>query len=149
MLNLVTVLSSSLVSAIGWGIVPYFDKKALTLLDNNYSFVFLCKFIIGGVFAILLYLLGNYSITNKTKFKQSLIYMFSAVILWQIGHYFFYKALTKTNKTSLVVLVSYVVPLIVIAAISRFILKEEVNIGMIIGLIICIIGICIFVYNSK
>ena len=70
MLNLVTVLSSSLVSAIGWGIVPYFDKKALTLLDNNYSFVFLCKFIIGGVFAILLYLLGNYSITNKTKFKH-------------------------------------------------------------------------------
>ena len=149
MLNLFTVLSSSLVSAIGWGIIPYFDKKALTLLENNYSVVFLCKFIIGGVFAILLYLIGNYTITNKKKFKQSLMYMVSAVILWQIAHYFFYKALSKTNKTSLVVLISYVLPLIVITAISRFLLKEEVNIGMITGLIICIIGICIFVYNSK
>ena len=148
MLNLVTVLSSSLVSGIGWGIAPYLDKKALILLENNYSLVFLCKFIIGGVFAILIYLFGNYSITNNTKFKQSLMYMVSAVIVWQMTHYFFYKALSKTNKTSLVVLISYVVPLIVITAISRFILKEEVNIGMIIGLIICIIGLCIFVYNS-
>ena len=149
MLNLVTVLSSSLVSAIGWGIGPYFDKKALTLLENNYSVVFLCKFIIGGIFAILIYLFGNYSITNEPKFKKSLMYIVCAVIVWLIAHYFFYKALAKTNKTSLVVLISYVVPLIVIAAISRFILKEEVNIGMITGLIICIIGICIFVYNSK
>ena len=149
MLNLFTVLVPSLISAIGWGISPYFDKKALILLENNYSLIFVCKFIIGGVFALLLYLFGNYRITNETKFKQALIYIVFSVIVLLIAHYCFYKALSKTNKTSLVVLVSYVVPLIVIAAISRFILKEEVNKGMIIGLIICIIGICIFVYNSN
>ena len=66
-----------------------------------------------------------------------------------VGHYFFYKALSKSKHTSLVVLISYVLPLLVISLLSHFMLNEKMNSGMVFGMIVCIVGICVFVYFSK
>ena len=60
MLNLfVNVLAPSLISSVAWGIGPYFDKQALTLLNNKYHLVFLLKFIFVGIGALILFLIFN------------------------------------------------------------------------------------------
>ena len=82
---------------------------------------------------------------NRTPFYFILLSSFALFI----GHYFFYKALSKTNYTTLVVLVAYVVPLILVSLLSYFFLNEKFNKGMIFSTILCIIGIALFIYFSN
>lgn len=71
---------------------------------------------------------------------------FSTVFL---GYYFYFKALAKSDNILLVILVVYILPLLVVSILSKIILKEQLNIGMISGLIISIMGIIVFGYHSK
>jgi len=149
----VNVLAPSLISSVAWGFGPYFDKQALTLLNNKYQLVFLLKFIFGGFGALILFLIFNnklkIDIYNQENKKAIGLILLSSISSLMLGHYFFYKALSKSKYTSLVVLISYVLPLIVISILSYFMLNEKINRGMVFGMMVCIVGISIFVYFSK
>ena len=57
--------------------------------------------------------------------------------------------MAQTNNTLLVVLIVYIVPLIITSVISYFFLGEKINLGMLCGLIVSILGIIVFAYHSK
>jgi len=149
----VNVLAPSLISSVAWGIGPYFDKQALTLLNNQYQLVFLFKFIFGGLGALILLFMVKNRLDinfNEPKNKKAIgLILLSSISSLMVGHYFFYKALSKSKYTSLVVLISYVLPLLVISILSYFMLNEKINSGMVFGMGVCIVGISIFVYFSK
>jgi uncharacterized membrane protein len=143
------VLFPSLMASLGWGISPYFDKKALSYYDNN--IVFMLRIMFAGILGCLLFLI-TYN-KNKSKFINNMkgikYIAFSSFISIFIGTYFYYKAMSKTKNTTLVVLISYVLPLIFITLISHYLLKEKINLGMCISLLLVILGIVGFVYSSK
>ena len=66
-----------------------------------------------------------------------------------IGHYYYFKALSNSEYTMLVILITYVVPLIIITLLSTLFLKEKMNCGMLVGLLTCVVGVSIFIYYSK
>jgi transporter family protein len=141
------VIIYSLLAAIGWGIAPLFDKKALNK-SNDLQAIFLMKFawlalliLIGSLF----YATNGININNIKKVYHP---VFFASLALFVGHYCFIKALSYSNNTTLVVLISYVLPLTIITLLSYYILKETINIGMLFGLAISILGIVIFVCNK-
>ena len=83
------------------------------------------------------------------EYKGLKFIIFSALLTVFLGTYFYYKAMSKSKSTTLVVLISYVLPLVIITLISHYLLKEKINLGMIIGLLIVIIGIVLFICSSK
>ena len=147
------VLIPSLLTGFSWGLSIIFDKYSLSKIDNNYNTILLFKFIIGGLLALWFYVYTNNKVTltemfqfkNRTPFIFILLSSFALFI----GHYFFYKALSKTNYTTLVVLIAYVVPLILVSILSYFFLNEKINLGMVFSTLLCIIGIALFIYFSK
>jgi len=154
MFNLLSqVVFPSLITSIGWGVGPYFDKKALELLGNRFEFIFIGKVIIAGLIALSIYLAAQKRLRidlSKKNNQKAIVYMLIATIMGAIvGHYFYFKALSNSKYTMLVILITYVVPLVIITLLSTFFLKEKMNFGMIIGLITCIIGVSIFVYYSN
>lgn len=152
MLGIITnVLVPSLIASIGWGISPIYDKKALTELDNDHNTVFIIKMIFLGIFAFIFYLLNDKKINfQDKKFRKALKHLIiSALLASLVGHYFFYKALSKSKYTTLVVLITYVLPLLFVTVLSSLFLNEKFNLGMICGMIICLMGITIFIYYSK
>ena len=150
MLELISsVVFPSLIASLGWGISPYFDKLALRHYNNN--IVFMLRIIFAGILGSILFIVTfnkNKSIL-KNNLKGIKYILFSAFISIFIGTYFYYRAMSKSKNTTLVVLISYVLPLIFITLISNYILKEKINLGMCISLFIVIIGIVGFIYSSK
>ena len=57
--------------------------------------------------------------------------------------------MAESKSTLLVVLIVYIIPLLVSALVSYFYLGEKLNLGMGIGLLISLIGVCVFAYYSK
>ena len=143
------VLFPSLMASLGWGISPYFDKKALSYYDNNIVFMLRIMFagILGGILFLVTYNKNKSKLINNLKGIKYIIC--STIISIFIGTYFYYKAMSKTKNTTLVVLISYVLPLIFITLISHYLLKEKINLGMCISLLLVILGIVGFVYSSK
>lgn len=143
------VLFPSLMASLGWGISPYFDKKALSYYDNNIVFMLRIMFagILGGILFLVTYNKNKSKLINNLKGIKYIIC--SAIISIFIGTYFYYKAMSKSKNTTLVVLISYVLPLIFITLISHYLLKEKINFGMCISLLLVILGIVGFVYSSK
>ena len=151
---LFNVIFPSLITAFSWGITPFFDKKSLVKLDNDYNLALLIKFILGGVIAcvFLLFLHLNKSSNINLKLENitnSFKTSFLSALFLIIGYFYFFKALTYENHTSLVVLIAYIIPIILTAIIAYFMLNEKMNIGMVSGIIISIFGIYIFVCYSN
>ena len=151
---LVNVIFPSLLTAISWGVTPFFDKKSLVYLDNDYNLALVLKFILGGIisFVFLLFFYINQSSNSQLKLEKiqkSFITSFLSALFLIIGYYYFFKALSYKNHTSLVVLIAYIIPIILTAIMAYFILNEKINIGMVVGIIISIIGIYIFVCYNK
>lgn len=144
---LINVILPSLIASLGWGISPYFDKKALEYLDTHS--ILLYRNLLVGVLSIIIYLFFKNKIKFDNKIKKSFKYVLFGSLSAIVGFFFYYKALSKTKNTTLVVLISYVMPLIFITFISHYFLKEKFNLGMIAGLLIVIVGIMIFTYCSK
>ena len=151
---LFNVIFPSLITAFSWGITPFFDKKSLVKLDNDYNLALLIKFILGGVIAcvFLLFLHLNKSSNINLKLENitnSFKTSFLSALFLIIGYFYFFKALTYENHTSLVVLIAYIIPIILTAIIAYFMLNEKMNIGMVSGITISIFGIYIFVCYSN
>ena len=149
MYNLINVIILSLLSSIGWGLAPYYDKKSLNILNNDYTNVFLLKYLIIGIITFVLFIINPINININTKtIKPSIRYIIFGALSTMFAGFCFFKALSISNNTVLVVLISYVVPLLLVTILSNLALKEKINNGMIIGLFITIIGIILFVYNT-
>ena len=138
----------SLISALGWGLFPVFDKKALQLIDNNIYILFIMKIFIASILTIFFYLFINKKINIKIKkINTLLIYLLLSVITGLfIGHLCYAKALSKSKNPTIVILITYTIPIIFFSILSSIIFKEQFNCYKIIGLVLSIIGIGIFVY---
>lgn len=147
------VIFPSLVSAVGWGLSPIFHKLNMDILQNNYmvSFAMHCIFIgLISLFVCCFYLSKFKSITKHPKLNKILLLGFLGALASTIlGYYFYFKAMAQSKSTLLVVLIVYIIPLIVTSLVSYFYLGEKLNLGMIIGLILSIIGVAVFSYYSK
>ena len=145
---LANVVFPALISSIGWGVAPYYDKLALEYIDNNT--LFLLRNVFVGLITLILMIIFYKKIKITPNLKKSAKFVFySTIASLLVGSYFYYYALEQTNNTVLVVLISFVLPLVFITLLSNYKLKEKINSGMIIGLILVIIGISIFVCSSK
>lgn len=144
------VIMPSLVSAIGWGVSPIFNKLNMKETQNNYILVFFLHCIIIGILGILVSVCFLSKLKNISKYQnisKILIYaLFGAIASTVLGYYYYFRALAHTNNTLLVVLIVYIIPLLVTSFISHFFMNEKINLGMFTGLLISIIGICIFAY---
>ena len=146
------VVVPSLVSALGWGLSPIFHKLNMNETNNNFIFIFLLHCAIIGILGVLVSLFFHTKLKNVGKYKnlrKILLYgflgAFTATIL---GYYYYFRAMAQTQNTLLVVLIVYIVPLVITSVLSYFFLGEKINLGMFIGLLISMIGICIFAYHS-
>ena len=145
---LANVVFPALISSIGWGLAPYYDKLALEYIDNNTLFLLRNVFVGLITFILMMIFYKKIKITPNLK-KSAKFVLYSTIASLLVGSYFYYYALEQTNNTVLVVLISFVLPLVFITLLSNYKLKEKINSGMIIGLILVIIGISIFVCSSK
>ena len=150
-----SVVIPSLIASIGWGISPIFDKYAFRYFNKEYLLVNSLKILFGGIIGILFLMFIYYKknlnddLTNKNYHKGSIFVLLSAITSFAIGYLFYYKALSNSKSTTLVALITYVIPIFIIALLSYLILDEKFNLGMIIGFLISIFGICIFIYCSR
>ncbi len=147
------VIFPSLISAFGWGLCPIFHKLNMDTLNNNYIVAFALHCIFIGLISILLclgFLAKFNNITKHPKLGRILILGFLGAFASTIlGYYFYFKAMAQSKSTLLVVLIVYIIPLIVSGLVSYFYLGEKLNLGMIIGLLISMLGVCVFAYYSK
>ena len=92
----------------------------------------------------------NYGeVVKEKRIKLLLLLFFSAISSFILGYYFYFKALSNCRSTTLVVLLTYVLPLLIVSILSSIFFKEKFNCGMMVGLLLSIIGICLFTYYSK
>jgi len=145
------VILPSVLAALGWGICPILDKQAMKTLD--YKTISIIRFLLFGVFAIMFFvwklLSKNENIISKidlSKRDYKLTIASSIVALLAIIFYFY--ALGNSTNTTFVVILTYILPLFVVALLSYLFLHEKVNSGMIFGIVLIFAGIFIF-YNYK
>lgn len=147
------VIFPSLVSALGWGLCPIFHKMNMDILQNNYMVAFALHCIFIGLISLVVcgfYLSKFKNITKHPNLNKILLLGFlGAVASTILGYYFYFKAMAESKSTLLVVLIVYIIPLIVASLVSYYYLGEKLNIGMIAGLIISMVGVSIFSYYSK
>ena len=152
---LTLVLIPSLIASLGWGLSPIFDKYALKYFNNEYVLVNSLKILFGGIIGVI-FLLFIYQkknlkedINNKNYQIGSIFVLLSTIFSFALGYLFYYKALSNSNNTTLVALITYVLPIFIIALLSYFILGEKFNFGMVCGFILSVVGICIFIHYSQ
>lgn len=146
-----SVIMPSLLTAIGWGVSPILDRKALPYIENNSQKAFIIKIITSSVFSVIIYLFSSTTIDFKnTNTQKGVLYLsVSSFFSTIVASYYYYIALKNSNNTTLVILVTYITPLIIISILSSIFLKEELSVNMIISMIICLIGISMFIYFSN
>ena len=147
------VIFPSLVSALGWGLCPIFHKMNMDILQNNYMVAFALHCIFIGLISLVVcgfYLSKFKNITKHPNLNKILLLGFlGAVASTILGYYFYFKAMAQSKSTLLVVLIVYIIPLMVASLVSYYYLGEKLNLGMIVGLIISMVGVSIFSYYSK
>ena len=144
------VVLPSLVSAFGWGLSPLFHKLNLELLNNNYIIAFALHCIYTGIFSLIICLAYVNDIkrfaSNPHKKKIFLYGFLGAFAASILGYYFYFRSMAHSKNTLLVVLIVYILPVIITATVCHYALKQKINSGMLTGLIISIVGICIYTY---
>ena len=143
---LLHVVVPALISALGWGLKPIVDKKALGYFDfMEYFFI---KNLILGFFALLFVVL-NYKLIKGRLSKTSMKWVIYAIIVQFLAVTSYFYALSVSKDTTIVVLLTYILPLIIVALLSRFYLKQKMNNGMIGSIAIIILGLMGFGYYKE
>ena len=140
---LLQVFVPAVISALGWGLKPILDKKALGYLDfMEYFFV---KMLIIGFFGML-FVVFNYRLLQGKITKKSMKWVIYAVIVQFLAVTSYFYALSVSSDTTVVVLLTYILPIIIVALLSNFYLKQKMNRGMIGSLAIIVLGLLGFGY---
>ena len=143
---LLHVVVPALISALGWGLKPIVDKKALGYFDfMEYFFI---KTLILGFFALLFVVL-NYKLIKGRLSKTSMKWVIYAIIVQFLAVTSYFYALSVSKDTTIVVLLTYILPLIIVALLSRYYLKQKMNNGMIGSIAIIILGLMGFGYYKE
>jgi uncharacterized membrane protein len=143
---LLHVVVPALISAVGWGLKPIVDKKALGYFDfMEYFFI---KTLILGFFALLFVVL-NYKLIKGRLSKTSMKWVIYAIIVQFLAVTSYFYALSVSKDTTIVVLLTYILPLIIVALLSRYYLKQKMNNGMIGSIAIIILGLMGFGYYKE
>jgi drug/metabolite transporter (DMT)-like permease len=125
----------------------------MKLTQNDYMMVFFLHLLLCGFITLLIALFyrNNFKqlIKNKKLTQILLLSIIGAIFAVVLGYYFYFRAISKTNNITLVVLIVYILPILIVSILGRLILKEKLNLGMILGLFVSIIGIAIFTIYSK
>lgn len=145
-----SIVFPSLITSLGWGISPICHKINIKLVKNDYILIFLIHLLFISLIT-LGFIIYNYrkllDLKNNTDINKILLLgiigSFSTAVL---GYYFYFKALSSSNSTILVILITYIVPLVIVAVLSKVLLQERINSGMIFGLFLSILGIIVFTY---
>ena len=61
----------------------------------------------------------------------------------------FFYSLSKTDNTLFVVLITYIVPIVLIAVLGSVLLKEKMNDGMIGSIVVIVLGLLSFGYYKS
>ena len=146
-------LIASFISAIGWGVFPIIDRKILEYI-NAFTLVGV-KGIMTG-FVILLYFMfkrsfgSDFKVAYKKKGNLLLLLIFlSGFFAYGVGVLGYTYAIDK-QKASLttIVLISYCVPVVIVTLLSTIIYKDKINLKMIAGILITLIGLSIVVVTN-
>lgn len=140
---LLHVIVPAIISALGWGLKPILDKQALTYFDfMEYFFV---KMLILGFFGMLFVVL-NYKLLQGRISKKSMKWVIYAIIVQFLAVTSYFYALSVSSDTTIVVLLTYILPIVIVALLSHFYLKQKMNKGMIGSMAIIILGLLGFGY---
>ena len=140
---LLHVIVPAVISALGWGLKPIIDKKALVYFDfMEYFFV---KMVIIGYFGFLFIVL-NYKLISGKISKKSVKWVIYAIIVQFLAVTAYFYALSVSRDTTIVVLLTYILPIIIVALLSHFYLKQKMNNGMIGSIAIIVLGLLGFGY---
>ena len=142
-------IASSLLSSLGWGIAPLFDRyssqyiNGLTLASTRGITMGICAIII--FIGLKLKQKNNLYDGYKKAGNKLLLFLFlSPVIGFCLGHLGFYTAISKApSSISQIVLLSHCVPLIIVTILSTCFYKDKINWQMMVGLILSITGMYI------
>lgn len=144
-------LMLSFAAAFGWGISPILARMALEHYDNV-TFIVLRALII-GLICVIFMIYKNSIISEQIK-KNGLItlpffYIFLASIVVFIGSICYYTAMHRSSHNTIMIsLISYILPLIVITLASHLYFGDKINLKMIVGMVLTIIGVSMVVYYN-
>ena len=137
------VILPAFVSAVGMGLRPILDKKGLEYF-NAFEYTFI-RYLILGVISLIIVAFYVPSL-KKSISRESMKWVLSAVVVQLITWLMFFYSLSKTDNTLFVVLITYIVPIVLIAVLGSVLLKEKMNDGMIGSIVVIVLGLLSFGY---
>ena len=149
-------LVTSIISGIGWGIIPILDRYSSRYLDG--FTLASTRGIVFGISAImtfltLLYLKKNRLKEGVSKGGKLLVFLLiiSPIIGFFMGQMLYYVALSSARSSIIqITLISFCLPVIIVAILSNIVYKDEINTKMVLGILLTLIGISITViYNPN
>jgi drug/metabolite transporter (DMT)-like permease len=144
---LLDIILPSLITSIGWGLSPIFEKKALFYLPPYMAVaIFGIFFGIFGIIIMACLQVWKPEIIQKNK-KDLAVgtwYLFiSAFLAYVVGSLFFFIALGTSKNANIVILMTYTLPIIIGILATVYMLNEKLNFRMILGIILTLTGLVI------
>lgn len=144
---LLDIILPSIITSIGWGISPIYEKKALFYLPPFMSVAIFGIFY--GIFGIII--LACLQIwkpeiiqNNKKDLGIGVWYLFvSAFFAYLVGSVFFFLALGTSKKANIVILITYTLPIIIAILATIYMLNEKLNFIMSFGIVLTLLGLFI------
>lgn len=142
-------LVPTIISGLGWGIAPIIDRyslkyiDALTLVSVRSIILGLCGLILFTILKLTKknQLQSGYNL-GKSKFVMTMI--LAPVIAFSLGHMGNYIALGRSPESiGQIFLLSRGIIVIVISILAVCVYRDKINLKMIIGIIITLIGLSI------
>lgn len=144
---LLDIILPSIITSIGWGISPIYEKKALFYLPPFMSVAIFGIFY--GIFGIIILAclhIWNPEIIQKNKKDLGIgvWYLFvSAFFAYIVGSVFFFLALGTSKKANIVILITYTLPIIIGILATIYMLNEKLNFMMWFGIVLTLLGLVI------
>lgn len=144
-------LTTSIISGIGWGLLPIFDRFSSRYIDG--LTLASSRGLTFGISAALLFIVllykGKNSLSEGYKKGGNLLVallIISPMVGFFMGHVGYYLSLVKARSSVIqVTLIAYCLPVIIVTLFTPILYNDKVNWQMIIGVIIALIGIAITV----
>ena len=140
---LLDIILPSIITSIGWGISPIYEKKALFYLPPFMSVAIFGIFY--GIFGIIIHIWNPEVIQkNKKDLGIGVWYLFvSAFFAYIVGSVFFFLALGTSKKANIVILITYTLPIIIGILATIYMLNEKLNFMMWFGIVLTLLGLVI------
>ena len=136
----------SLIAALGWGISPVIDKYILQDLDylSFLPFKLLTRALYGFIVLYIFNKRIRKNIKNNKINNKMLALVFASGTISFLAAVTYFKALADNKGNILIIsMISYVLPVVVIAVLSTYFFKKTINKQMILGIVITFIGVYI------